>query len=67
VGKSFWAAVRRALADFADWSRRRWTIMVIPHNEKQSRNFHLSNTILFGMLGVLAVTLGIASVSLVGA
>lgn len=40
--------------------------MVIPHNEKQSRNFHLSNTILFGVLGVLAVALGIASVSLVG-
>jgi len=64
--RGFWERLRAALRAFVEQGRRKWTVMVIPHSEQQSRNYRLSNFVLWAVLGSFTLAAIVAAVSLVG-
>lgn len=62
--KGFWERLRVSVSAFIERGRRKWTVMVIPHSEQQSRNFRLSNFALWAVLGTLGLAAIVAAVSL---
>ncbi len=50
------ASVRKAFRVFMERGRHKWTIMIIPHTEHESRNFRVSNFVLYGFLGFLSLS-----------
>jgi murein DD-endopeptidase MepM/ murein hydrolase activator NlpD len=58
----FWAWWRKKTADFLRFGRHTWTIMWIPHSEKESKSAHVTNFFLIGVLSVVVLATVIGTV-----
>ncbi|MBL8994820.1 MAG: M23 family metallopeptidase [Spirochaetia bacterium] len=59
------AWLRKMFRIFMERGRHKWTIMIIPHTEHESRNIRVSNFVLYGFLGFLSAAVFAAALYMI--